>query len=320
MFSLLKIKHTKQMIVVKSSNVSRKRKKDYWIKLENGKRCVGIFFYERHTLLEIKNSLDTSSPKVIIKDINKLSDIQCANSETTCNKNKVISNPHSQITESVLKSNPDTNIKKLIYDQLDKENDENVNSHLIKTVLKCNAKILRSQCSNSKTKEMKERMQNHSPKIVLNEDCKRKAKLSIVQYINTKPECNTNKESNFSKTVDAEIQNNTDTNTKELNYDLLGYEQINIINDNTFDSNIEMINQVQNQHKDPNNITNSYLDLDVESDFYYNDKFQADITTNKNLKSSVLDQTKSSRNYPRIIENKKCKINMLVLPKRLDSR
>lgn len=98
-----------------------------------------------------------------------------------------------------------------------------------------------------------------------------------------------------------------------------GYEQINIINDNTFDSNIEMINQVQNQHKDPNNITNSYLDLDVESDFYYNDKFQADITTNKNLKSSVLDQTKSSRNYPRIIENKKCKINMLVLPKSMDS-
>ncbi|XP_067210123.1 uncharacterized protein [Linepithema humile] len=80
-----------------------------------------------------------------------------------------------------------------------------------------------------------------------------------------------------------------------------------------------MINQVQNQHKDPNNITNSYLDLDVESDFYYNDKFQADITTNKNLKSSVLDQTKSSRNYPRIIENKKCKINMLVLPKSMDS-
>jgi len=43
MFSLLKIKHTKQMIVVKSSDVSRKKKNDYWIKLENGKRWIGIF-------------------------------------------------------------------------------------------------------------------------------------------------------------------------------------------------------------------------------------------------------------------------------------
>lgn len=31
-----------------------------------------------------------------------------------------------------------------------------------------------------------------------------------------------NEESNFSKTVDAEIQNSTDINTKELNYDLSG--------------------------------------------------------------------------------------------------
>jgi len=43
MFSLFKIKYTQQLLVVKSSNIRKKKKNHYWIKLENGKRCVGIF-------------------------------------------------------------------------------------------------------------------------------------------------------------------------------------------------------------------------------------------------------------------------------------
>lgn len=82
-------------------------------------------------------------------------------------------------------------------------------------------------------------------------------------------------------------------------------KQINIINDDRFISNTEMINQYEN----PNNMVNSYSDLNVESDFYYHDEFQ-NVITNKNLESYVLDKTISSRNYPRIIEDKKCKINM----------
>jgi len=46
MFSLLRIKHTKQIIVIKSNNIRRKKENNYWIKLENGKRCVGIFLYK----------------------------------------------------------------------------------------------------------------------------------------------------------------------------------------------------------------------------------------------------------------------------------
>lgn len=42
MFSLLKLKHTKKLIVVKSTSLIKK-KKDYLIKLDNGKRWVGIF-------------------------------------------------------------------------------------------------------------------------------------------------------------------------------------------------------------------------------------------------------------------------------------
>lgn len=68
--------------------------------------------------MEIRKHLNTSSPKIVIEDINKSSNVQCANSETTCNKNEVLSDPYSRRTESVVKSNPDTNIKKLIYDQL----------------------------------------------------------------------------------------------------------------------------------------------------------------------------------------------------------
>lgn len=80
-----------------------------------------------------------------------------------------------------------------------------------------------------------------------------------------------------------------------------------------------MIKQSHNQHEDPNNIVNSYLYLDVESDFHYNNELQTNAITNENLKSYVLDETKFSRNYPRIIEDKKCKINMTILPKSMDS-
>lgn len=80
-----------------------------------------------------------------------------------------------------------------------------------------------------------------------------------------------------------------------------------------------MINQFYNQYEDPNNMVNSYLDLDMESDFHYNDEFQTNVISNENLESYVLDKTISFRNYPRIIENKKCKINMTVLPKNMDS-
>lgn len=97
-----------------------------------------------------------------------------------------------------------------------------------------------------------------------------------------------------------------------------GYEQINIINDNRFVSNTEMINQVSNQHEDPNNIENSYLDLDIKSDFCYSDK-QTNVITNETLKSSVSDEVESSRKFPRIIENKKCKVNMTVLQKSVAS-
>jgi len=98
------------------------------------------------------------------------------------------------------------------------------------------------------------------------------------------------------------------------NFDLFsGHDQINVTNDNTFVSNIDMINQFPcNQHRDPNNIANSHLDLDTESDFSYNNS--QTVISNKNLKISELDQTESSRK-PRIIENKKCKINMNILPK-----
>lgn len=83
-----------------------------------------------------------------------------------------------------------------------------------------------------------------------------------------------------------------------------------------------MINQFYNQYEDPN-IVNSYLDLNVQSDFHYNDELQTNIITNNENLGSVdkiygLDNTNSSRNYPRIIENKECKINMTILPKRMD--
>lgn len=91
-----------------------------------------------------------------------------------------------------------------------------------------------------------------------------------------------------------------------------------MMNDNTFVPNIEMINQIHNRHNDPNNIAISHLDLDVESDFQFNDKFQTNVITNENLKSSALE-IKSSKKYPQIIENKECKINMTILPKSMDS-
>lgn len=83
-----------------------------------------------------------------------------------------------------------------------------------------------------------------------------------------------------------------------------------------------MINQFHNQDEDPN-IINSYLDLNVQSDFHYNDELQTTIVTNNEHLGSVdktygLDKTKSSRNYPQIVENKKCKINMTILPKKID--
>lgn len=46
-----------------------------------------------------------------------MSNIQDTNSETMCNKNKIICD-HLKITESVVQSNPDINIKKLICNQL----------------------------------------------------------------------------------------------------------------------------------------------------------------------------------------------------------
>lgn len=70
--------------------------------------------------MEIRKHLNTSSPKIVIEDINKSSNIQCANKETICDKNEVLFDPYSRRTETVVKSNPDTNIKKLIYDQLGK--------------------------------------------------------------------------------------------------------------------------------------------------------------------------------------------------------
>lgn len=82
-----------------------------------------------------------------------------------------------------------------------------------------------------------------------------------------------------------------------------------------------MINEFHNQYEDPN-MVNSYLDLNVQSDFHYNDELQTNIVTNNENLGSVktygLDKTKSPRNYPRIVENKKCKINMTILSKRMN--
>ncbi|XP_029156063.1 probable cyclin-dependent serine/threonine-protein kinase DDB_G0292550 [Nylanderia fulva] len=185
MFSLLKLKHTKTLIVVKSTSLIKK-KKDYLIKLDNGNDGLEYFFVnrlfsdERHTLIEIKKNIDTNSPKILIKDVNKGSSDQCENNETT------------------------------------------------------------------------------------------------------------------------------------------GNEPINITNNDKCASNADTINQFHIQHEESNTIVNSYLDLDVKSDFH-NDKLQSNVITNENLQSHTLDKTKSSKTYPRIIEDKKCKINMTILSKSSDT-
>ncbi|NEV49184.1 hypothetical protein EUZ93_01510 [Wolbachia pipientis] len=57
--------------------------------------------------------------------------------------------------------------------------------------------------------------------------------------------------------------------------------------------------------------------MNVESDFHYN-KLQTNIAINEFEKNFLLDKTTSSRNYPRIIKNKKYEINITVLPKSMD--
>ncbi|XP_029170335.1 uncharacterized protein LOC114940025 isoform X2 [Nylanderia fulva] len=129
-----------------------------------------------------------------------------------------------------------------------------------------------------------------------------------------------------------EIKKNIDTNSPKIlikdvnkgssdqceNNETTGNEPINITNNDKCASNADTINQFHIQHEESNTIVNSYLDLDVKSDFH-NDKLQSNVITNENLQSHTLDKTKSSKNYPRIIEDKKCKINMTILSKSSDT-
>lgn len=74
-----------------------------------------------------------------------------------------------------------------------------------------------------------------------------------------------------------------------------------------------------NQHEDSSNTINSYLELDVESDSRYNNELQTNAITNENCRNYVGETEPSRNSTPRIIENKECEINMIVLPKSIDS-
>lgn len=58
--------------------------------------------------------------------------------------------------------------------------------------------------------------------------------------------------------------------------------------------------------------------MNVELDFNHNDKLQTNVIINEIVENSLLDKTTVSRNYPRIIKNEKCNINITILPKSTD--
>lgn len=76
---------------------------------------------ERSTLLEIKKNIDTSSPKIILQNNDKLTNIHDASNETY-NKTKVMkdnaSSNHSKVIKLRDQSNTDIKIKKSSYDYL----------------------------------------------------------------------------------------------------------------------------------------------------------------------------------------------------------